>query len=116
MPTDEAGRHGGGEGDRLGLFPSIPPPNPLLTPKSRRGFRWPREARDLVRSQLDASGTRLSALLGALEELSGNPRWACRRFVRSMGIKAKRWQRAWTAAEQRRMLRLLDLHPVAEIA
>jgi len=54
------------------------------------------------------------------EEISsvviGNPRWACRRFVRSMGIQARRPYRMWSEQEQQRLLKLIDLHPVNEIA
>jgi hypothetical protein len=84
--------------------------------KSRREFRWSRTARDLVRANMKATGKELSALVTKLAAESGNPRWACRRFVRSMGIQCKRPHRAWTAAEQQRLLKLLDLHPVNEIA
>jgi hypothetical protein len=83
---------------------------------SRREFRWSKTARELVRANLGASGTELSELLTRLEGESGNPRWACRRFVRRMGVKAKRPQRSWTIQEQQRLIKLLDLHPVNEIA
>jgi len=33
-----------------------------------------------------------------------------------MGIKWKRQQRAWTVPERQRLLKLLDLHPISEIA
>jgi hypothetical protein len=33
-----------------------------------------------------------------------------------MGVHAKRHQRSWTTQEQQRLLKLLDLHPVNEIA
>jgi hypothetical protein len=33
-----------------------------------------------------------------------------------MGLRCKQPHRAWTAAEQQRLLKLLDLHPVYEIA
>ena len=33
-----------------------------------------------------------------------------------MGIRSRRQQRTWTAPEQQRLLKLLDLHPVPEIA
>jgi hypothetical protein len=83
---------------------------------SRRGFRWSKAARDLVRANIDATGKELSTLLAKLVEESGNPRWACRRFVKRMGLHSKRYQRSWTAQEQQRLLKLLDLHPVNEIA
>src|SRR5215472_10822787 len=83
---------------------------------SRRGFRWSKAARDLVRANIDATGNELSTLLANLVEESGNPRWACRRFAKRMGVHSKRHQRSWTAQEQQRLLKLLDLHPVNEIA
>lgn len=83
---------------------------------ARREFRWSKAARDLVRSNINAAGTEVSALVTHLAEESGNPRWACRRFVRSMGVRSRRPYRAWTEQEQQRLLKLIDLHPVNEIA
>lgn len=83
---------------------------------SRREFRWSKAARDLVRANIDASGKELSALFTKLAEESGNPRWACRRFVRRMGVKSRRAYRTWTAPEQQRLLKLIDLHPINEVA
>lgn len=51
---------------------------------SRREFRWSKVARDLVRANINAAGGELSALLTKLQEESGYPRWACRRFARRM--------------------------------
>jgi len=82
----------------------------------RREIRWSKEARDVVRANMTATGAELSGLVTRLVEESGNPRWACWRLIRSMGIRSKRVQRAWTAAEQQRLLKLIDLHPVTEIA
>lgn len=82
----------------------------------RREIRWSKEARILVRANLTAAGAELSGLITRLAEESGNPRWACWRLARSMGIRSKRVQRAWTTAEQQRLLKLIDLHPVNEIA
>jgi len=98
------------------LVSPVSQPVNLKSERSRREYRWSKDARDLVRANLAASGRELSNLLTRLEEESGNPRWACRRFVRRMGIKAKRPQRLWTVQEQQRLIKLLDLHPVAEIA
>jgi len=84
--------------------------------KPRREFRWSKTARDLVRANINASGKELSALLTKLVEESGNPRWACRRFVRRMGVKSRRTYRTWTAPEQQRLLKLIDLHPINEVA
>jgi hypothetical protein len=84
--------------------------------KPRREFRWSKVARDLVRVNINAAGNELSFLLTKLEEESGNPRWACRRFVRSMGVRSKRSYRTWTVTEQQRLLKLMDLHPINEVA
>ena len=65
---------------------------------------------------MNASGSEVSLLISRLVAESGNPRWACRRFVRSMGIQARRPYRMWSEQEQQRLLKLIDLHPVNEIA
>lgn len=83
---------------------------------SRREFRWSKDARDLVRANLNASGTEVSSLISRLVVESGNPRWACRRFIRGMGIRARRPYRMWSEQEQQRLLKMIDLHPVNEIA
>jgi hypothetical protein len=84
--------------------------------KSRREFRWSKAARDLVRTNINASGDELSVLLTKLEEESGYPRWACRRFARRMGMKSRRSYRTWTGPEQQRLLKLIDLYPINEVA
>src|SRR5262249_54100050 len=83
---------------------------------SRREFRWSKVARDLVRANVNVTGSEVSNLVSRLVEETGNPRWACRRFVRSMGIRWQRSYRRWTEQEQNRLLKLIDLHPVNEIA
>ncbi|HKR33129.1 MAG TPA: hypothetical protein VJT08_21800 [Terriglobales bacterium] len=65
---------------------------------------------------MNTTGKELSSLVTILVGESGNPRWACWRFVRAMGITSRRVQRSWTPLEQQRLLKLLDLHPVPEIA
>jgi hypothetical protein len=82
----------------------------------RREFRWSKAARDLVRANMDAAGAEVSALVTRLVEESGNPRWACRRFAQSMGVRSRRPYRVWKEQEQQRLLKLLDLHPVNEIS
>src|SRR6185312_8098924 len=83
---------------------------------SRRTFQWSQTAHDLVRANKHMSGMELRGVITALEKESGNPRWACWRFARRMGIRSKRHQRPWTVPEQQRLVKLLDLHPVNEIA
>lgn len=84
--------------------------------RGRREFRWSKAARDLVRANMNATGTEVTDLVSKLTEESGNPRWACRRFVRSMGIRSRRPYRVWTEQEQQRLLKLIDLHPITEIS
>ena len=83
---------------------------------SRREFRWSKAARELVRANINAGGKELNCLLSKLEEESGNPRWACRRFVRRMGVKSRRTYRPWAVPEQERLLKLIDLYPINEVA
>jgi AraC-like DNA-binding protein len=83
---------------------------------SRRVYRWSKAARDLVRANINASGSELSRLVTHLVEESMNPRWACLKFARRMGVRSKRSQRLWTDAEQQRLLKLIDLHQVREVA
>jgi hypothetical protein len=82
----------------------------------RREFRWSKAARELVRANVNATGTEVRDLVSRLAGETGNPRWACRRFVRSMGIRWQRSYRHWTEQEQERLLKLIDLHPVNEIS
>src|SRR5437868_7639176 len=84
--------------------------------RERRRFRWSKTARECVRANIHAKGAEFSSMITRLVEETGNPRWACRRFVRSMGVRSKRVQKSWTTAEQQRLLKLLDLHPINEIA
>ena len=84
--------------------------------RPRPEYRWSKAARDLVRANLTASGAELSGVISRLVEQSGYPRWACWKFVRRMGIRAKRSQRRWTQSERQRLEKLIDLHPVNEIA
>ncbi|HKD78903.1 MAG TPA: hypothetical protein VKH81_04370 [Candidatus Angelobacter sp.] len=84
--------------------------------KPRHSYRWPKEARDLTRTNLHASGPALTRLIDQLVRLTAYPRWACLRFARRMGIHSKKQLRAWTTQEQQRLLKLIDLQPVKEIA
>ena len=96
--------------------PGVSDASGVITPNPRREYRWSKAARDLVRANIGASGTDLSALVTQLVERSGYPRWACWRFVRRMGIRPKRPKRLWTQAERQRLQKLIDLHSVNEIA
>lgn len=70
----------------------------------RRRFKWSKEARDVVRANLHAKAEEFSRLLTDLERLTGNPRDACSRFARAMGVKYKKPYRAWSAGESERLV------------
>ena len=91
--------------------------------RKRRVFRWPQEARELVRvckerfgtsRQVDGAARRL--LVRKLVVISGNPRDACLRLLRQLGLSQKRTYREWTKAEQQRLLDLVTSMPVVEAA
>jgi hypothetical protein len=91
--------------------------------QKRRTFRWPKEATELVREykrrtssgcQHDESVRR--RLVTRLAEVSGNPRDACLRFLRGLGVNQKRAYREWTKPEQQRLLDLITAMPVEEAA
>jgi hypothetical protein len=86
------------------------------TRKPRRTFRWSKEARDLVKSNLNAQGSEVSELIVSLVSLSGNPSDACRRFARQLGLQSKRRHQEWTGSERQRLLRLISRHSVREVA
>jgi hypothetical protein len=93
--------------------------------RRRRNFRWPKEARELVRIHLDArraephgqdASHELGALVTKLVEVSGNPRDACRRFLRQSGIVSRRTYLQWPARAQQRLLDLIAVQPLPEVA
>jgi hypothetical protein len=89
---------------------------------TRRAFRWPKEARDLVRGYLsEATAAKqgaqpsLRALITSLVQVSGNPRDACSRFARNAGIAERQAYRPWTRKEQQKLLDLIAIQPVHEV-
>lgn len=82
----------------------------------RSRFRWSKEARDLVRSNLQVRGPAARDLITRVAQLSGNPRDACIRFARQLGFKAKRTYGRWSEQERQRLLRLIELYRVGEAA
>jgi hypothetical protein len=89
----------------------------------RRVFRWSKEATELAREykertnrsqELNEIGRR--KLVTTLAEISGNPRDACLRFLRELGVNQKRVYREWTKPEQQRLLDLISSLPVEEVA
>jgi hypothetical protein len=91
--------------------------------RKRRQFRWPKEARELVREYKDGLGRSNEfdesvrrMLITNLALVSGNPRDACWRFLRQLGVSEKRAYCPWTKAEQQRLLELITILPVEEVA
>ncbi len=90
--------------------------------RKRRVFEWPEQAIRLVRIYLESEkkGGRgrnaLATLATRLNELSGNPRDACFRFLHQQGIREKRAWRPWTKPEQQRLFDLIETCTLDEIA
>src|SRR5216684_301697 len=91
--------------------------------KKRRMFRWHKEARELVRQYKERSSKSQEhqeagrrTLVTELAKISGNPRDACLRFLRQLGVNQKRAYRDWTKPEQQRLLDLITAMPVEEAA
>lgn len=89
----------------------------------RRTFYWSDEARRLVadyRQRAERVGNYRSGdreqILAKLVQMSGNPRDACLRLLRRLGVAEKRSYREWTTREQQRLVELMDAVPVEEAA
>ena len=57
----------------------------------------------------------LQGLITRIAAVSGNPRAACWRFVRQMGITSKRSYRPWTKTEQQKLVDLIASHSLEEV-
>jgi len=62
------------------------------------------------------SSAERAQLVAKLAQMSGNPRDACLRFLRRLGVVEKRSYREWTKPEQQRLVELIDSVPVEEAA
>ncbi|MBZ5685883.1 MAG: hypothetical protein LAP86_12700 [Acidobacteriia bacterium] len=89
----------------------------------RRTFHWSDEARQLVADQRrriekigNYRGSDKAQILSKLIQVSGNPRDACLRFLRRLGVAEKRSYREWTTRERQRLVELMDDVPVEEAA
>jgi hypothetical protein len=89
----------------------------------RRTFQWSDEARQLAvdcRRRIEKAGNHRGCdkeqILSKLVQISGNPRDACLRFLRRLGVAEKRSYREWTTREQQRLIELMDDVPVEEAA
>lgn len=78
----------------------------------------------MVRTHLSREGSRdatrvehseLKALITRIASISGNPRGACWRFVRRLGVESKPSSRSWTRREQQKLLDLIASHSLAEV-
>lgn len=99
----------------------------LNQPTSRRSFRWPGAAREMVRAYLNTVSSEvarkdehdaqigLKALITSIAAVSGNPRSACRRFARQLGVTRKRSYRPWTKSEQQKLLDLIASRSLDEV-
>src|SRR5580704_15251949 len=98
----------------------------LNQPPSRRSFRWPGAVREMVRAYLNTPSELsrkdehdaqigLKALITRIAAVSGNPRAACWRFVRQLGVTRKRSYRPWTKAEQQKLLALIASRSLDEV-
>jgi hypothetical protein len=109
-----------------GENPAIELANAAVKPvraRSRRSFRWPEAAKNLIayyREQaMETAGARgidHNGMVDRLEKMSGNPRDACLRLLRRVGLAPKRSYREWTRPEQQRLADLIDSVPVQEAA
>jgi hypothetical protein len=93
--------------------------------RRRRTFRWPKEARELVRIHANAqrahpceqnSDDEVRVLVTKLAEVSRNPRDACWRFIRQSGIAGRRAYSQWPERAQQRLLDLIAVQPIPEVA
>jgi hypothetical protein len=57
----------------------------------------------------------LKALITGIAAVSGNPRDACWRFAKQLGVISKREYRQWTRAEQQKLLDLIASHTLEEV-
>ena len=96
---------------------------PLRPIRTRRVIRWPKEAADLIGKYLKANSNghprnknAVASLATKLVILTGNPRDACLRYLHQQGVTHKRYWRAWTKTEQQKLLNLIEISPIEEIA
>jgi hypothetical protein len=89
----------------------------------RRVFRWCNQATELAREYKERANGRQKhsesdrrRLVTKLAEVSGNPRDACLRFLRELGVNQRRAYREWTKPEQQRLMDLVSSMPVEEAA
>jgi hypothetical protein len=91
--------------------------------RRRRTFLWSDEAKGLAadyKQRTERGGTHARGereqILAKLARASGNPREACLRYLRRLGVVEKRSYREWTTRERQHLIELLDEVPVDEAA
>lgn len=92
-------------------------------PRKRRSYRWSKVARTLVEEFLSdtlnlASKDKLRAqrvVVRKLVEMTGNPRYACTRFVHQCQA-VPRTPQVWSPEDKQKLMDMASLHPVPEIA
>ena len=104
----------------------LPPTEPGVPARQkRRVFRWSKSARDLVRDYLETAQPRpdvtrqspeLKALVTRLTTMTGNPRDACLRFARQLGVSERDTHKDWTNDDKQRLLDLSARYPLKEAA
>jgi len=86
----------------------------------RRKFHWPSEAEQLraqgVQCYSSGRASKREQVISRLIQISGNPRGACLRFMRRLGLAPQRSYREWTTGEQRRLIELIEEVPIPQVA
>jgi hypothetical protein len=77
---------------------------------------WPDNTKERTSRSQEHHEAERRTLVTKLAEISGNPRDACLRFLRELGVNQKRAYREWTKPEQQRLLDLITAMPVEEAA
>lgn len=81
-----------------------------------RVFKWSQAARDAIRNNLGATGSELRKVITKLAQDTGNPRDACLRFARQLGVNAKQSYRPWSLKEQQMLEHELEFSSVKTVA
>ena len=79
-------------------------------------YQWPKEARELVRKSRGTGPAGYGASVEKLVAMTGHPRMACRRWLRSLGVKSGRRVRPWKAVERQKLAKALGNVRIGEIA
>ena len=67
-------------------------------------------------AQLQGRASKREQIISKLIQMSGNPRGACLRFMRRLGLAPQRSYREWTTGEQRHLIELIEEVPIWETA